>query len=210
MLQRSCGRSGALQYLRGVAFAPVSRRSRRCCSGKISRAAPGIEPGTSRTLSENHATRPSSRVMSVVGARNRANADTVRDRSPAERAAKGAPFLQSTCGLVAMTSASHAGGRRFDPPCAPAPCTFPAPCTPAPLQVVLSTAQGTVPARSRDTLFIQITAGNRTFLLRRPDLLWRAGEVIPSSSPCCLRAASCRSRASRRLAAGVCQGASSP
>ncbi len=71
---------------------------------------------------------------------------------------------------------------------------------PAPLQVVLSTAQGTVPARSRDTLFIQITAGNRTFLLRRPDLLWRAGEVIPSSSPCCLRAASCRSRASRRLA----------
>ena len=60
---------------------------------------------------------------------NRANADTVRDRSPAERAAKGAPFLQSTCGLVAMTSASHAAGRQFDPPCAPAPCTLSAPCT---------------------------------------------------------------------------------
>jgi hypothetical protein len=66
--------------------------------------------------------------------------------------------------------------------------------------VVLSTAQGTGPARSRDTLFIQITAGNQTFQLRRPDLLWRAGKVVPSSSPCCLRAASCRSRASRRPA----------
>ena len=31
----------------------------------ITRAAPGIEPGTSRTLSENHATRTSSQVLSL-------------------------------------------------------------------------------------------------------------------------------------------------
>ena len=56
------------------------RRLRR--GGSIARAAAGIEPGTSRTLSENHATRPSSLLIST-------SSQTLNDMSMGRTAAAG-------------------------------------------------------------------------------------------------------------------------
>ena len=49
-----------LQPINCVSTAVITPLPTKCYKNKC-RAAPGIEPGTSRTLSENHTTRPSSR-----------------------------------------------------------------------------------------------------------------------------------------------------
>ena len=60
------GGSSGCHVLAGLETSGTSVAAR--CEASHARAAPGIEPGTSRTLSENHATRPSSHMTGTAEA----------------------------------------------------------------------------------------------------------------------------------------------
>ena len=99
--------SSNLRRARRVANMP----SGKCLRARADRAAPGIEPGTSRTRSENHATRPSSQLRMCHVWRSRSLTQVAGD-ALLQWPTRG---TEQHCRLMGKDSAAVAG-RRKQPP----------------------------------------------------------------------------------------------